>query len=65
MTSISNQIYQEAFSCTSLRVHPLNTHFVAQSNGNYIAIFGSEKPWRLDKRKVNFVLIVIIIIIVF
>ncbi|CAG8545252.1 33301_t:CDS:2 [Gigaspora margarita] len=51
MTAISNQIYQEAFSCTALRFHPFRKHFVAQSNGNYIAIFGSEKPWKLDKRK--------------
>ncbi|CAJ0638393.1 19065_t:CDS:2 [Entrophospora sp. SA101] len=51
MTSISNQIYQEAFSCTALRIHPLQNHFVAQSNGNYIAIFGIEKPWKLEKRK--------------
>ncbi|CAG8669545.1 1248_t:CDS:2 [Dentiscutata erythropus] len=51
MTTISNQIYQEAFSCTALRFHPFRKHFVAQSNGNYIAIFGGEKPWKLDKRK--------------
>ncbi|CAG8478976.1 250_t:CDS:2 [Cetraspora pellucida] len=51
MTAISNQIYQEAFSCTALRFHPFRKHFVAQSNGNYVAIFGGEKPWKLDKRK--------------
>ncbi|KAG9290774.1 hypothetical protein G9A89_011737 [Geosiphon pyriformis] len=50
-TSISNQIYQEAFSCTALRIHPLQRHFTAQSNANYIAIFSIEKPWKLDKRK--------------
>ncbi|CAG8600072.1 1448_t:CDS:2 [Ambispora leptoticha] len=50
-TAVSNQIYQEAFSCTALRIHPAQKHFVAQSNANYIAIFRLESPWRLDKRK--------------
>ncbi|CAG8446843.1 5265_t:CDS:2 [Ambispora gerdemannii] len=50
-TAVSNQIYQEAFSCTALRIHSAQKHFVAQSNANYIAIFRSESPWRLDKRK--------------
>ncbi|PKY26498.1 WD40 repeat-like protein [Rhizophagus irregularis] len=51
LTAISNQIYQEAFSCTALRIHPFNNYFIAQSNANYIAIFGMNKPWKLDKRK--------------
>ncbi|KAL1918028.1 uncharacterized protein VTP21DRAFT_3294 [Calcarisporiella thermophila] len=45
---LSNQIYQEAYTPTALRV--LGQHFVAQTNGDYIAIF-SAKSWRMNKRK--------------
>ncbi|CAG8699281.1 16197_t:CDS:2 [Funneliformis mosseae] len=51
LTTISNQIYQETYSCTALRIHPSKNHFIAQSNANYIPIFGMNKPWKLDKRK--------------
>ena len=53
-TPISNQIYQEAYSCTAMRRHPYKSQFVAQSNANYVAIFGLEKPWKLNKRKVDY-----------
>ncbi|ORX89492.1 WD40 repeat-like protein, partial [Basidiobolus meristosporus CBS 931.73] len=47
----SNQIYQEGFSCTCLSIHPNQHCFVAQTNGNYIAIFNMEKPWKMNQRK--------------
>ncbi|KAK9722488.1 hypothetical protein K7432_002642 [Basidiobolus ranarum] len=47
----SNQIYQEAFSCTCLRTHPNQRSFVAQTNGNYVAIFNLEKPWKMNQHK--------------
>ncbi|KAJ7357827.1 WD repeat-containing protein 25 [Desmophyllum pertusum] len=48
---LSNQIYQEAFTCTCLKVHPSESHFVAQSNGGYIALFSTSKPYKLNKFK--------------
>ncbi|EDO35567.1 predicted protein [Nematostella vectensis] len=48
---LSNQIYQEAFTCTSLKVHPSGCQFIAQSNGNYLAIFSTKRPYKLNKYK--------------
>ncbi|XP_024977307.1 WD repeat-containing protein 25 isoform X2 [Cynara cardunculus var. scolymus] len=48
---LSNQIYVEAYTCPCIRHHPSEPYFVAQSNGNYIAIFSSKPPFRLDKYK--------------
>nr|XP_043638559.1 WD repeat-containing protein 25 [Erigeron canadensis] len=48
---LSNQIYVEAYTCPCIRHHPYDPYFVAQSNGNYIAIFSSKPPFRLDKYK--------------
>lgn len=44
-----NQVYGEAYTCPCIRLHPIDPCFVAQSNGNYIAIFSSSAPFRLDK----------------
>jgi WD40 repeat protein len=41
----------EAYTCPSVRCHPFEPCFVAQSNANYIAIFSSSPPFRLDKYK--------------
>ncbi|CAN4090265.1 unnamed protein product [Withania somnifera] len=46
---LSNQVYGEAYSCPSIRCHPSDTKFIAQSNGNYIAIFSTKPPFGLDK----------------
>ncbi|KAL4566844.1 hypothetical protein LXL04_030969 [Taraxacum kok-saghyz] len=48
---LSNQIYVEAYTCPSIRHHPYDPYFIAQSNGNYIAIFSSKSPFKLDKYK--------------
>ncbi|PKI68073.1 hypothetical protein CRG98_011669 [Punica granatum] len=48
---LSNQVYGEAYTCTCIRRHPFEPCFVAQSNGNYIAIFSWSPPFRLDKFK--------------
>ncbi|KAL5736143.1 hypothetical protein ACOSQ2_030931 [Xanthoceras sorbifolium] len=48
---LSNQVYVEAYTCPCIRQHPFDPYFVAQSNGNYIAIFSSSPPFRLDKYK--------------
>lgn len=49
--TLSNQIYTEPYTCPCLRVHPMDATFLAQSNGNYIGIFSSNKPYRLNKYK--------------
>ncbi|CAH9110318.1 unnamed protein product [Cuscuta epithymum] len=48
---LSNQVYSEAYTCPSIRCHPSDAYFIAQSNGNYIAIFSTSPPFRLDKYK--------------
>lgn len=48
---LSNQVYVEAYTCPCIRHHPSDPYFVAQSNGNYIAIFSSKPPFKLDKYK--------------
>ncbi|KAJ7981657.1 WD repeat-containing protein [Quillaja saponaria] len=48
---LSNQVYVEAYTCPCVRRHPFDPIFVAQSNGNYIAIFSSIPPFKLNKYK--------------
>lgn len=48
---VSNQIYQERYTCPSLALHPLDDCFVAQTNGNYVAVFSSQRPYRMNKRR--------------
>ncbi|XP_023913114.1 uncharacterized protein LOC112024714 isoform X2 [Quercus suber] len=48
---LSNQVYVEAYTCPCVRRHPFDPFFVAQSNANYIAIFSSSPPFKLDKYK--------------
>ncbi|XP_029349797.1 WD repeat-containing protein 25 isoform X1 [Echeneis naucrates] len=48
---ISNQIYHERYTCPSLALHPLEESFVAQTNGNYVAVFSSQQPYRMNKRR--------------
>ncbi|SPT15912.1 unnamed protein product [Triticum aestivum] len=46
---LSNQVYTEAFTCPCVRYHPYEASFVAQSNGNYIAIFSARPPFKLNR----------------
>uniref|UniRef100_A0A3P8TM20 WD repeat domain 25 n=1 Tax=Amphiprion percula TaxID=161767 RepID=A0A3P8TM20_AMPPE len=48
---VSNQIYHERYTCPSLALHPLEDSFVAQTNGNYMAVFSSQQPYRMNKRR--------------
>ena len=48
---ISQQLYVEPYTCPCLRVHPSDSVFLAQSNGNYIILFSSNKPYKLNKYK--------------
>ncbi|KAL6553893.1 hypothetical protein OROMI_019566 [Orobanche minor] len=48
---LSNQVYTEAYTCPCIRCHPSEPYFIAQSNGNYVAIFSTRTPFKLDKYK--------------
>ncbi|XP_020862998.1 WD repeat-containing protein 25 [Phascolarctos cinereus] len=48
---VSNQIFHERFTCPSLTLHPKESLFVAQTNGNYMALFSALRPYRINKRK--------------
>ncbi|KAM4624854.1 WD repeat-containing protein 25 [Polymixia lowei] len=48
---LSNQIYHEKYTCPSLALHPAEDSFVAQTNGNYMALFSSQRPYRMNKRR--------------
>ncbi|KAM0938740.1 putative transcription factor WD40-like family [Dioscorea sansibarensis] len=48
---LSNQVYTEAYTCPCIKYHPTDACFVAQSNGNYVAIFSSHPPFKLDRYK--------------
>jgi WD40 repeat protein len=41
----------EAYTCPSVRFHPFEQCFIAQSNANYIAIFSGRSPFKLNKYK--------------
>lgn len=43
--------HQERYTCPSLALHPLEESFVAQTNGNYMAVFASQQPYRMNKRR--------------
>lgn len=48
---LSYQVYMEAYTCPSVRCHPFDPVFIAQSNGDYIAVFSLNPPFKLDKYK--------------
>ncbi|XP_073205748.1 WD repeat-containing protein 25 isoform X1 [Lepidochelys kempii] len=48
---ISNQIFHERYTCPSLTLHPREPAFVAQTNGNYMALFSIQRPYRINKKK--------------
>ncbi|XP_053553424.1 WD repeat-containing protein 25 [Bombina bombina] len=48
---ISNQIFHERYTCPSLALHPRESTFAAQTNGNYIALFSSQRPYKMNKKK--------------
>jgi len=48
---LSNQIYNEPFISTCLKKHPYKETFYAQTHGNYICEFSSQRPYKLNKYK--------------
>ena len=49
--TLTHQLYFEPFTCPCLRVHSERREFLAQSNGNYVVLFSSKKPFKLNKCK--------------
>lgn len=49
--SLNSFGHQERYTCPSLALHPLEESFVAQTNGNYMAVFSSQQPYRMNKRR--------------
>lgn len=45
------QVYQEAYTCPSVRFHPAEHCFIAQSNADYIAVFSGRAPFKMNKVK--------------
>ncbi|XP_056446333.1 WD repeat-containing protein 25 [Gadus chalcogrammus] len=48
---LSNQIFHERYTCPGLALHPTGDCFLAQTNGNYMAVFSSQRPYRMNKRR--------------
>ena len=48
---LSNQVYQEPYTCPCIRAHPTDSTFLVQSNADYIILFSSTRPYRLNKYK--------------
>lgn len=48
---ISNQIFHERYTCPSLTLHPREPVFLAQTNGNYLALFSAVWPYRMSRRR--------------
>ncbi|XP_036986042.2 WD repeat-containing protein 25 [Artibeus jamaicensis] len=48
---ISNQIFHERYTCPSLALHPREPVFLAQTNGNYLALFSAVWPYRMSGRR--------------
>ncbi|XP_056401198.1 WD repeat-containing protein 25 isoform X4 [Hyla sarda] len=48
---VSNQIFHERYTCPSLALHPKESVFAAQTNGNYIALFSAQRPYKMNKKR--------------
>ncbi|XP_077322938.1 WD repeat-containing protein 25 [Lithobates pipiens] len=43
--------FRSGYTCPSLALHPQENIFIAQTNGNYIALFSAHPPYKMNKRK--------------
>lgn len=48
---ISNQIFHERYTIPCMALHPKEPVFIAQTNGNYIVLFSTRRPYRMNKTK--------------
>ncbi|KAL5147568.1 WD repeat-containing protein 25 [Glycine soja] len=46
-----SRVYVEAYTCPCVSRHQFDSIFVSQSNGNYVVIFTTTPPYRLNKYK--------------
>jgi hypothetical protein len=44
-------LLQERYTCPSLALHPKEPVFLAQTNGNYLALFSAVWPYRMSRRR--------------
>ncbi|XP_056401197.1 WD repeat-containing protein 25 isoform X3 [Hyla sarda] len=42
---------KERYTCPSLALHPKESVFAAQTNGNYIALFSAQRPYKMNKKR--------------
>ena len=49
--SLSPAVSQERYTCPSLTLHPREPVFLAQTNGNYLALFSAVWPYRMSRRR--------------
>nr|XP_033807437.1 WD repeat-containing protein 25 isoform X2 [Geotrypetes seraphini] len=42
---------KERYTCPCLTLHPKDSTFVAQTNGNYMALFSTQWPYKINKKK--------------
>ncbi|KAJ7523742.1 hypothetical protein O6H91_18G061000 [Diphasiastrum complanatum] len=47
----TEEVYMEPYTCPSVRFHPYEDCFIAQSNAGYIAAFSARPPFKLNKHK--------------
>ncbi|XP_076464034.1 WD repeat-containing protein 25-like [Babylonia areolata] len=48
---LSNQIFQERYTVTRLCLHPSQSLFVAQTQADYVAVFSTQRPYKMNKNK--------------
>ena len=44
-------LLKERYTISRLKLHPSDGNFLAQSNGNYIAVFSGTRPYKMNKGK--------------
>lgn len=49
--SLWPHVFQERYTCPSLASHPREPVFLAQTNGNYLALFSAVWPYRMSRRR--------------
>ncbi|KAL8611150.1 hypothetical protein ACOMHN_064440 [Nucella lapillus] len=48
---LSNQIFQERYTVTRLCPHPSQSQFLAQTQAGYVAVFSTQRPFKMNKNK--------------
>lgn len=48
---LSNQIFQERYTVTRLCLHPTTPQFLAQTQAGYVAVFSTQRPYKMNRNK--------------